>query len=456
MIDINLIREKPEWVKEQIEKLNDTAPIDEIVILDARRREILQEVEELRRRRNEASKQIGRWLGSLKKLESDLQRAEAGQDAGQPLEALRTQLSSLQYNAEETKEETRRLGDEITALDGELRQVESDLRQKMLWVPNLPHESVPVGPDDSHNVAHEPQGAPEPNFDFEPKPHWELGQALAIIDFERGVKLSGSRFYLLKGWGSRLQRALIQFMLDYHVDNHGYTEVYPPFMVRSEMFVGAGQLPKFADNIYRDAEEDFMWLGTAEIALTNLHRDEILEEADLPLNYVAYTPCFRREKMSAGRDVRGIKRGHQFDKVEMYKFTTPENSYQALDELVQHAGDICEALGLRYRVVEMVTGDLGFAAAKKYDLEAWAAGSREWLEISSCSNCEAFQARRAAVRYRRQEGGLAQHVHTLNGSGLALPRVMIAVMENNQQADGTIVVPEVLRPYLGGLEVISK
>jgi seryl-tRNA synthetase len=261
---------------------------------------------------------------------------------------------------------------------------------------------------------------------------------------------------VLKGWGSRLQRAIIQFMLDYHVDSHGYTEVYLPFMVRSEMFVGAGQLPKFADNIYRDAEEDFMWLGTAEIALTNLHRDEILEEADLPLNYVAYTPCFRREKMSAGRDVRGIKRGHQFDKVEMYKFTTPEKSYQALDELVRHAADICDALGLRYRVMEMVTGDLGFAAAKKYDLEAWAAGSGEWLEISSCSNCEAFQARRAGVRYRQQESGKVQHVHTLNGSGLALPRVMIAVIENNQQADGSIVVPPRLRPYLGGVEVISK
>jgi seryl-tRNA synthetase len=456
MIDINVIRERPEWVKEEIEKLNDTAPIDEIVALDARRREILQEVEELRRRRNEASKQIGRWLGSLKKLESDLQRAEAGQNMDQPLELLRAQRSSLQYKADEAKEETRLLGDEIAALDEELRRLETDLRQKMLWVPNLPHESVPVGPDDSHNVAHEPQGAAEPQFDFEPKPHWELGPALGIIDFERGVKLSGSRFYVLKGWGSRLQRAVIQFMLDYHVDRHGYTEVYPPFMVRSEMFVGAGQLPKFADNVYRDAEDDFMWLGTAEIALTNLHRDEILEEADLPLNYVAYTPCFRREKMSAGRDVRGIKRGHQFDKVEMYKFTTPEKSYQALDELVRHAADICQALGLRYRVVEMVTGDLGFAASKKYDLEAWAAGSGEWLEVSSCSNCEAFQARRAAVRYRRQESGKVQYVHTLNGSGLALPRVMIALMENNQQADGSIVVPELLRPYLGGIEVIEK
>ena len=455
MIDLNLIRNKPEWVKEQIAKLHDKAPIDEIVAADNRRRDIIQEVEELRRQRNEASKQIGRWMGSLKKMEADLQRAEAGQNVGQPADTLRTQLASLQFNADEAKEETRRIGDQITALDEELRQVEEQVRQLQLWVPNLPHESVPLGPDDSHNIAHDPMGAAEPGFDFEPKPHWELGPALGILDFERGVKLSGTRFYVLQGWGARLQRGLIQFMLDYHSRQHGYTEIYPPFMVRSAMFEGAGQLPKFTDNIYRDAEEDYMWLGTAEIALTNLHRDEILEAADLPLNYVAYTPCFRREKMSAGRDVRGIKRGHQFDKVEMYKFTTPERSYAALDELVQHASDICQALGLRYRVMEMVTGDLGFAATKKYDLEAWAAGCGEWLEISSCSNCEDFQARRANVRYRPADGGKLQYVHTLNGSGLALPRVMIAIMENNQQADGSIVVPEVLRPYVG-TDVIRK
>ncbi|MEW5987907.1 MAG: serine--tRNA ligase [Chloroflexota bacterium] len=456
MIDINLIREKTEWVKEQITKLNDTAPIDEIVAADRRRREILQEVEELRRQRNEASKQIGRWLGSLNKLEADLRRAEAGQVVGQPLDALRSQYNALQFNADEAKEETRRLGDRITGLEEELRQVDAQLHEAMLWVPNLPHESVPVGPNETHNVIYEPQGAAEPRFDFTPRPHWELGPELGILDFERGVKLSGSRFYVLWGWGARLQRALIQFMLNYHVNVHGYTEVYPPFMVRALMFEGAGQLPKFLDNIYRDAEEDYMWLGTAEIALTNLHRDEILEEAQLPLNYVAYTPCFRREKMSAGRDVRGIKRGHQFDKVEMYHFTTPEQSYPALQTLVQHASDICEALGLRYRLVEMVTGDLGFQATKKYDLEVWAAGCQEWLEVSSCSNCEAFQARRANVKYRPANGGRAHFVHTLNGSGLALPRVLIAIMENNQQADGSIVVPEVLRPYVGGVSVIGK
>lgn len=454
MLDINLIRGKPDWVKEQIAKLQETAPIDEILAADQRRREILQEVEELRRRRNEASKQIGTWMGSLRKLEADLRRAEAGQDVGQPAEALRTQLQSLQYNADSAKDETRELGERIAALDEELREVDGRLQELMLWVPNLPHHSVPVGKDDSENRIYEPKGAPEPQFDFQPKPHWELGPALGIIDFERGVKLSGSRFYVLRGWGARLQRAIIQFMLNYHVHRHGHEEIYPPFMVRSEMFVGAGQLPKFAENIYRDAEEDFMWLGTAEIALTNLHRDEILEEEQLPLNYVAYTPCFRREKMSAGRDVRGIKRGHQFDKVEMYKFTTPEQSYAALDQLVQEASDICEALELRYRLVEMVTGDLGFTATKKYDLECWAAGCGEWLEISSCSNCEDFQARRANIRYRPAGGGRPQYVHTLNGSGLALPRVMIAIIENNQQADGSIVIPRALRPYMGGAEVI--
>lgn len=454
MIDINLIREKPEWVKEQIAKLgDDKAPIDGILAADARRREIILEVEELRRLRNESSKQIGAWMGTLKKLEADIKRATA---SDQPAGELQTQLNSLQWNADEAKEETRLLGDKITVLENELRGHESNIDDMMLWVPNLPHESVPYGPDDSHNIAYPPEGAPLPSFiEFEPKAHWDLGPALGILDFDRGVKLSGSRFYVLKGAGARLQRAVIQFMLDYHVNAHGYTEIYPPFMVRSAMFVGAGQLPKFADNIYRDAEEDYMWLGTAEIALTNLHRDEILDESELPLNYVAYTPCFRREKMSAGRDVRGIKRGHQFDKVEMYKFTTAETSYEHLDLLVNHATDICGALELPYRRIEMVTGDLGFAAAKKYDVEVWAAGCKEWLEVSSASNCEAFQARRANVKYRPADGGRPRFAHTLNASGLALPRVMIALMENNQQADGSIRIPKVLQPYMGGAEIIN-
>jgi seryl-tRNA synthetase len=284
-------------------------------------------------------------------------------------------------------------------------------------------------------------------------PHWDLGPTLDIVDFERGVKLSGTRFYLLKGPGARLQRALITWMLDVHLAQ-GYTEIYPPYMVRREMMVGAAQLPKFEDNIYRDAEEDYWFVGTAEIPLTNLHRDEILLPDALPLNYVAQSACFRREKMSAGRDVRGMKRVHQFDKVEMYKVTTPETSYDELEQLVRDAEAVCQGLELPYRLLEMCTGDLGFQAAKKYDLEIWSPGVEEWLEVSSLSNCTDFQARRANVRYRPERGAKPRHVHTLNGSGLALPRTMIAIMENYQQADGSILVPEVLRPYMGGLDVI--
>jgi seryl-tRNA synthetase len=454
MLDINLIRKNPEWVKEQVAKRFDSAPIDEIVALDGRRREILQEVEELRRQRNASSKQIGRWMGGLKKLEADLRRAEAGQDVGQPIDALRTQVNAMQANVDASKDETREIGEKITAIDEERREVEEKLHKNLLWVPNLPHESVPVGPDESANIIHEPQGAPKPQFTFTPKPHWELGEALDIIDFERGVKLSGSRFYILKGAGARMQRALIRFMLDMHIDKHGFTEMYLPFIVRSTVFEGAGQLPKFFDNIYRDAEEDYMLLGTAEIALANVHRDEILDEADLPRKYCAYTPCFRREKMSAGKDVRGIKRGHQFDKVEMFQYVLPEQSYTALEEMKQYALDICDALGFHYRLLDLATGDISFAMTKTYDIEIWAAGCGEWLEVSSISNAEDYQARRANVRYRPADGGRNRHPHTLNASGLALPRVMIGIMENYQQEDGSIVVPEVLRPYMNGLELI--
>lgn len=455
MLDINIIREKPEWVKEQVAKRALTAPIDEVLADDQRRKEILGEVEELRRQRNESSKQIGRWMGSLKKLEKDVQRAEAGQDVGQDVAALRTQLNAMQFNVDEAKDTTRETGDRIAVLDEELREVEARLGENMLWIPNIVHDSVPVGPDEEHNIFHEPTGAPKPEFSFEPKAHWDLGADLDIIDFERGVKLSGSRFYVLKSQGARLQRALIQFMLNYHLDHHGFTEVYPPFMVRSKIFEGAGQLPKFFDNIYRDAEEDFMWLGTAEIALTNMHRDEILQEEDLPIKYVAYTPCWRREKMSAGKDVRGIKRGHQFDKVEMYQFVQPDKSYEVLEDMKQYALDIVDALGFHYRLVDLASGDVSFAMTKTYDIEIWAAGCQEWLEVSSISNSEDYQARRANVKYRPKEGGKTRFPHTLNASGLALPRVMIAIMENNQQEDGSIVVPEVLRPYMGGVEVIK-
>ena len=342
----------------------------------------------------------------------------------------------------------------IKALESDLRGNEDALQRAMYEVPNLPDASVPVGADESENAVLREEGRMR-KFDFEPLPHWDLGPQLDILDFERGVKLSGSRFYILKGAGAKLQRALIQWMLDLHVSEHGYTEIYPPAIVKEQCMWGAGQLPKFADNIYRDVEDDLWLVGTAEIPLTNLHRDEILEAEDLPISYVAYTPCFRREKFSGGRDVRGIKRGHQFDKVEMYKFILPEDSYAALEQILEHAAAVCQALEIPYRVVQMVTGDLGFTAAKKYDLELWAPGSEEWLEVSSVSNCEAFQARRTHIRFRREKGAKPEYVHTLNGSGLALPRTLIAVLENYQQADGSVIVTDVLRPYMGGMERIA-
>jgi seryl-tRNA synthetase len=356
--------------------------------------------------------------------------------------------------AEALKRRMSEIGDRIAQLEEALRQVEAASYEKQLWVPNLPHPSVPVGPDESHNVVVRQWGTPR-EFDFEPVPHWDLGETLGIIDFERGVKMSGTRFFVLRGAGASLHRALINFFLDVDTREHGYTEIYPPFMVREEAMVCAAHLPKFRDNMYHDAEEDFWFIGTAEVPLTNLYRDEILSVEQLPIKMVAHTPCFRREKMSAGRDVRGIKRVHQFEKVEMYWITTPETSYEALEQLVADAEDLLRRLELPYRVVEMCTGDLGFAAAKKYDLEVWCPGSQEWLEVSSCSNVTDFQARRANIRFRREPKARPEYVHTLNGSGLPAGRVMIAVMENYQQRDGSIVVPQVLRPYMGGEERIT-
>jgi seryl-tRNA synthetase len=318
----------------------------------------------------------------------------------------------------------------------------------------MPDPSVPVGKDESENVLVRTVGEPR-QFDFEPLPHWDLGPALGIIDFERGVKISGTRFYVLKGLGARLQRALISWMIDVHVKEHGYTEVYPPFLVQSKCLVGTGNLPKFADNLYRYEPDDLWMIPTAEVPVTNLHREEILPPGSLPIKYVSYTACFRREQMSAGRDTRGIKRGHQFDKVEMVRIVDPETSHQHLEELVSEAERIAELLEIPHRVVEMCTGDLAFSAMKKYDVEMWAAGVKEWLEVSSCSNFGDFQARRASIRYRPEQGEKPRLVHTLNGSGLALPRVMIAVLENYQQSDGSIAIPRVLQPYMGGLEVIS-
>ncbi|MBC8171517.1 MAG: serine--tRNA ligase, partial [Anaerolineae bacterium] len=346
----------------------------------------------------------------------------------------------------------RAMGDQVNGVNAQITEIEAKLEDHMLWLPNIPHESVPVAESDEQNIPHPTQGNMR-GFAFEPKPHWELGPQLDIIDFERGVKIAGSRGYLLKGWGARLQRALVQFFLD-QARVKGFEEVYLPYMVKEPMLYGSAQFPKFRDVVYSDPDADVYMLPTAEVAITNMFRDEILDEAQLPLYYVGHTPCFRREKTSAGRDVRGIKRVHQFEKVEMYKFTTPETSYAELEALVEAAGDICKALELPFRKLEIVTGDLGFSATKKYDIEIWSPGCNEWLEVSSCSNTEAFQARRANIKYRPAEGKKTQFVHTLNGSGLATPRVLIAIMENYQQADGSIEIPAALRPYLGGETVI--
>jgi len=421
MIDLKFIRDHPDDVREALVKLNETARIDEILELDARRRELLAEADALKHRRNVVSKQIGR----MKEKDHSL------------------------------IEEMREVGARIKGLDGKLGLVEEELQQLLLLVPNMPDESVPVGRDESENVLVRTVGEPR-QFDFEPLPHWDLGPTLDIIDFERGVKVSGTRFYILKGLGARLQRAAITWMIDVHLKEHGYIEVYPPFLVHSKCLVGTGNLPKFADNLYRYEPDDLWMIPTAEVPVTNLHRDEILPVGSLPIKYVSYTTCFRREQMSAGRDTRGIKRGHQFDKVEMVRFVEPETSAEHLEELVSNAERIAELLEIPHRVVEMCTGDLAFSALKKYDVEMWAPGVQEWLEVSSCSNFGAFQARRANIRYRPEQGAKPHFVHTLNGSGLGLPRVMIAIMENYQQADGSIVIPEVLRPYMDGLELISS
>jgi seryl-tRNA synthetase len=425
VLDIAIIREYPDQVRDALAKLHADAPIDDILALDSQRRKLLQETETLRAERNAGSKQIAVLMRQGRPDEAEALKLRMGQ-----------------------------IGERIAQLEDVLRRVEANSYEKQLWVPNMPHASVPVGPDESHNVVVRQWGEPR-EFDFEPLPHWDLGEALDIIDFERGVKISGTRFYVLKSAGAALHRALTNLFIDIGTLDHGYTEIYPPFMVHADAMVCAAHLPKFRDAMYYDAEEDFWFIGTAEVPLTNLYRDEILDADQLPLRLLAHTPCFRREKMSAGRDVRGIKRVHQFEKVEMYKFTAPETSYDELESLVADAEDLVRRLGIPFRVVEMCTGDLGFAAAKKYDLEAWCPGSNEWMEISSCSNVTDFQARRANIRFRRQPKSKPEFVHSLNGSGLPPGRMMIAVMENYQQKDGTIVVPEVLCPYLRGLEVIG-
>jgi len=414
MIDIKLIRENPDVVYQAMEKRGEgRAEVDEIIELDNSYRLMIKEAETLRARRNDVSKQISR----MKDKPADLIT------------------------------EMRQVGDRISEIEAQAGLLSTKLEDMLLRLPNLPADDVPIGRGSEDNIDVRSWGKPR-EFKFTPLPHWDLAEKLDIIDFQRGVKLSGTRFYVLRGMGSILQRALINFMLDLHVREHGYTEIFPPFMVKRECLVGSSNLPKFADNLYHDAEEDYWFIPTAEVPLTNLHREEILAPGTLPLNYVAHTSCFRREKMAAGKDTRGIKRGHQFEKVEMYKFVDPATSDAELEKLTGDAEDICRRLELPYRVIQLCTGDMGFAAVKTFDIEMWAPGCGEWLEVSSCSNCGDFQARRANIRYRPDPEAKPRLVHTLNGSGLALPRVMIAIMENYQQEDGSMIVPAVLRPYM--------
>jgi seryl-tRNA synthetase len=421
MLDIKLVREQPDFVKRELAKTGVApAEVDRVLDLDARRRRLQHELDELRARRTRESKE----LGKASPEEREYKRAEM-----------------------------RALGDEIGIGEHHLADLERGLSDLMLGIRNLPRPYVTVGTSEADNRVIKSVGAPQEFTSFDPIPHWDLGTKLGVIDFDRGVKLAGTRFYVMVGALARLQRALIAWMLDLKREQ-GYTELLPPLMVNTASATSTGHLPKNADTMYRDCEEDFWFIPTAEVPLTAFHREEILDEDQLPMYLTAYTPCFRREKMSAGRDVRGIKRGHQFDKVEMVKLVRPETSDEEFQKMVSDAEAVCARLEIPYRVVELCTGDLNFSSAVTYDLEMWAPGCGEWLEVSSVSNCTDFQARRAQIRFR-PKGSKPEFVHTLNGSGLALPRTMIAVMETYQNEDSSISIPAVLKPYLGGIERIS-
>ena len=421
MLDIKLFREQAELVKEALQKRQmETSIVDQVMAIDTQRRQLLVEVETLKAERNAVSKEI-----SQSKNPKDRE----------------TKISKM-----------REVGDRISALDEKVHRVDKELNKLLAVIPNIPDADVPVGKDETQNPVIKTFGE-KPIFNFTPLPHWDLGPKLGILNFEQGVKITGSRFYVLSGAGARLQRALIAWMLDLH-NRQGYLEKYPPFMVKGETLFASGQLPKFADNLYKDHEEDLWMVPTAEVPLTGIHMGDILDGSCLPLRYTAYTACFRREKMSAGRDIRGIKRGHQFDKVEIYTFCKPEDSARELEKMVADASQTCAELGLPYRIVQQCTGDLGFNGKKAFDLEVWAAGCGEWLEVSSISNVGDFQARRANIKFKDSRGK-KEFVHTLNGSGLGMPRTLIAVLENNQQKDGTILIPEVLKPWMGGIDCIA-
>jgi seryl-tRNA synthetase len=438
MLDIKLIRERPDFIKAELGKRGvDPAEVDQLLDADQKRRKLQAEVDQLRADRKRRAREVG-------KLPPDQRTAEIAK--------IRAEEADEEKLA---KGESVESGSPLATLAKQLDEAERQVEQIALTLPNIPRSYVVVGASEADNRVIRSEGNPTEFTSFKPLPHWELGEKLGIIDFDRGVKLSGTRFYVLSGAGARLQRALITWMLDVKIREQGYLEIIPPLMVSRETATSTGHLPKNADTMYHDDEDDFWFIPTAEVPLTSLHRDETLDEARLPTYMTAYTPCFRREKMSAGRDVRGIKRGHQFDKVEMVKLVRPETSDDEFHKMVADAEEICRRLKIPYRVVELCTADLSFASAVTYDLEMWAPGCGEWLEVSSVSNCTDFQARRARIRYRGK-GGKPEFVHTLNGSGLALPRTMIAVLENYQNEDGSVTIPEVLQPYMGGMERIHQ
>jgi len=421
MLDIKLFREHAQVVKEGLQKRQmETTIVDQIMTIDAQRRKLLVEVETLKAERNVVSKEISQSKNSKEREKK---------------------ITAM-----------REVGEHISTLDEKVHLVDQELNALIAAIPNIPDADVPIGKDDTQNSVIKTVGE-KPVFDFTPLPHWDLGPKLNILNFDQGVKITGSRFYVLSGAGARLQRSLIAWMLDLHT-RQGYLEKYPPFMVKGETLFASGQLPKFVDNLYKDHEEDLWMVPTAEVPLTGIHMGDVLDGSCLPLRYTAYTACFRREKMSAGRDVRGIKRGHQFDKVEMYTYCTPEDSPRELEKMVSDAEQTCAELGLTYRLVQQCTGDLGFNGKKAFDVEVWAAGCGEWLEVSSVSNVGDFQARRANIKFKDADGK-KEFVHTLNGSGLGLPRTLIAVLENNQQKDGTILIPEVLKPWMGEITRIT-
>lgn len=423
MIDLKLLRTKPEVLQEALRKRGGEIKFDSFLDLDQKRRSKIAEVEVLKNQRNLVSKEVGR-------------------------------LKAAKEDASELVAKMREVNEEIKRIDIDIRELDEEIEETLLTIPNIPHQSVPEGRDESANIEVRRWGAPR-EITFSPKPHWEIGESLGILDFEMGARVSGARFTVLKALGARLERALVNFMLDLHTTKHGYTEIFPPFLVNRESMVGTGQLPKFEEDSFKASPGDYFLIPTAEVPVTNLHRGEILEAADLPKKYVAYSACFRSEAGAAGRDTRGIIRQHQFNKVELVKLTIPEESYKEHELLTQDAEEVLQRLGLPYRVALLCGGDLGFSAAKCYDLEVWLPSQQTYREISSCSNFEAFQARRANLRYRPEPNAKPEFVHTLNGSGLAIGRTMAAIIENYQEEDGAVTIPEVLVDYMGGVTKIG-